>query len=79
MMFLEKSVSPQAAVQAAQANLNQLPATGSDEWQPAAPPRIQVTQVNGIWRTTIDGRFYGDFSRETDAAAAVAACRSSIA
>src|SRR3546814_533894 len=69
-MSLERS--PQAAAPAAQAGSDKLhhptaapaPFTGS--------PRVQIAHVNGIWRATIDVRFYGDFSNEHDAAAAVA-------
>lgn len=55
------------------------PATARDGRAPAEPPRIQMTHVNGIWRVTVDGRFYGDFSKEPDAAAAVTAYRGGIA
>lgn len=55
------------------------PATPRDGGAPAEPPRIQMTHVNGIWRVTTDGRFYGNFSKEPDAAAAVAAHRGGFA
>ena len=34
------------------------------------PPRIQVDHVNGIWRVTKHGRFYGDFLKEQHATSA---------
>jgi hypothetical protein len=34
------------------------------------PPRIQVDHVNGIWRVTKHGRFYGDFLKEQHASSA---------
>ena len=33
-------------------------------------PRIQVDHVNGIWRVTKHGRFYGDFLKEQHASSA---------
>lgn len=51
-------------------------ATDSGATPIAESPRIQMRQAGGIWRVTLDGRFYGDFFNEQDAAAAVSANRS---
>lgn len=34
------------------------------------PPWIQVDHVNGVWRVTKHGRFYGDFLNEQHASSA---------
>ena len=49
-------------------------AAAASEGAPLAEsPRIQMKHAGGIWRVTLDGRFYGDFHTEQDAASAVAA------
>lgn len=51
-------------------------ATATEGAPPKEPARIQMHHAGGIWRVTLDGRFYGDFLKKQDAAAAVAADRS---
>lgn len=58
---------------AAAARQDAPPAIARDGGALAEPPQVQMTHVNGIWRVTVNSLFYGDFSREPDAAAAVAA------
>lgn len=68
-----------AAARARPARKGAPPATARDGGAPTEPPQILMTHVNSIWRITIDGRFYGDFIKEHDAAAAVAAYRGGFA
>jgi hypothetical protein len=51
-------------------------ATDSEAMLITKAPRMQMRQAGGIWRVTLDGRFYGDFLQEQDAAAAVVADQS---
>ena len=36
------------------------------------PPRFQVTEYHGIWRVSLDGRFFGDFRTRDLAEACIA-------
>lgn len=68
-----------AAARARPARKGAPPVAAREGGPPVEPPRIQMIHVNGIWRVTIDGRFYGDFTKEHEAAASVAATRGGIA
>ena len=73
-MPLENPVSPPTAAKKAQSDTDTmtrpLAAAGGKRIPFTMPPRIQVDHVNGIWRVTNHGRFYGDFLNEQHASSA---------
>lgn len=73
-MPLGTPVPPPAAAKEAKGETDTMkrpPAEAGGNGMPCTmPPRIQVDHVNGIWRVTKHGRFYGDFLREQDASSA---------
>jgi hypothetical protein len=73
-MPLETPVPPPAAAKAGKGDTDKMKrppaAAGGNGGSFTMPPQIQVDHVNGIWRVTKHGRFYGDFLKEQHASSA---------